>query len=140
MIRQNRPFLIGVSHNGPIVILPRDHIPWYRTQLAKDMISFEDLQKEKLHFQYNAMDLEMDIPLYVKLLRRILTPSYVASLPSVAEEVRRSLTLQLDSTESTWIRTPCLDLVESVIAAGAMRMAIGTSLSMFENMPWSVCT
>lgn len=121
--------MLGSFLNGPLVVLSREHVRWYKLQLAKGVIDFGLLQKEKLHMEYAAtITTEVIIPQYLNLMRRILTKEALASMPDVCDEVERAFQKHVHTKGHEWVEMPCFSTIEKIVSAGANRLVVGAPL------------
>lgn len=111
-----------------MIILTRDHVPWFKDQLARNTIDFTQLQIKKLHLQYSGFEFPASLDSFNNLVRRIFTKNNQVDLFEVADEVEQSLDRYIAAKDNEWKSLPCCELVEKVITSSVNRVVVGVPL------------
>lgn len=111
-----------------MIILTRDHAPWFKEQLARNTINFSQLQIEKLHLQYSGFEFPANFEGFTSLIRRVFTKNNEVNLFAVADEVEQSLDLYIAPKGNEWKSLPCCELVEKVTTSSVNRVVVGVPL------------
>ncbi|KAI9146868.1 Cytochrome P450 monooxygenase ATR2 [Paramyrothecium foliicola] len=121
---KNGVFQITTSRKSPVVVVSPNFLPFLK-KVGDDILSMSAAVDETMEVKYTKI--QTCVPIIPHTIKGDLTPSLVRLNPTIDEEVREALALEMPSS-SDWVELDIHKALVRVVAMASGRVFIGPEL------------